>query len=56
MEPSVTTRPPPDTQLVRHGALFRLPADATDGWLCVHSNHRRGSKGLLMDGLMDRFR
>jgi hypothetical protein len=47
---------PPDTQLVRHGALFRLPADATDGWLCVHSNHRRGSKGLLMDGLMDRFR
>lgn len=47
---------PPDTQLVRHGALFRLPADSTDGWLCVHSNHRRGSKGLLMDGLTARFR
>jgi hypothetical protein len=45
-----------DSQNVMGAALFRLPRKASIGWLCVHVNHRRSCKGLLVDALTERFR
>lgn len=47
---------PEDTQLLRCGAVFRLPPSDTIGWLAVHVNNGRGIKGLLQKGIADRFR
>jgi hypothetical protein len=47
---------PDDTQLLKCGALFRLPREDETGWLAVHVAHGRGVKGLLEKGLQDRFR
>jgi hypothetical protein len=45
-----------DTHEVVGAALFRLPKNKKIGWLCVHVNHRRSSKGLLVDALEARFK
>jgi hypothetical protein len=47
---------PDDTQLLKCGALFRLPRADDMGWLAVHVAHGRGVKGLLEKGLLERFR
>lgn len=47
---------PEDTQLLRCGAVFRLPPAEATGWLAVHVNNGRGIKGLLQKGIVDRFR
>lgn len=45
-----------DSQNVKCGVLFRLPRASSLGWLCVHVNHGRSCKGLLVDALTERFR
>lgn len=47
---------PEDTQLLRCGALFRLPPADDIGWLAIHVAHGRGVKGLLEKGLLQQFR
>jgi hypothetical protein len=45
-----------DTQWVKCGALFRLPAAEHIGWLAIHVNNGRGVKGLLCGRLESDFR
>ncbi len=47
---------PDDTQRVRCGCLFVLPAAEETGWLAVHINNERHIKGLLEKGIQERFR
>jgi hypothetical protein len=47
---------PDDTQRVRCGSLFVLPAAEQTGWLAVHINNQRHIKGLLEKGTQERFR
>lgn len=45
-----------DTQRVRCAALLRLPKAAHTGWLAAHSNNGRAPKGLLEQGIQEKFR
>ena len=45
-----------DTQKVRCGCLFRLPATDDMGFLATHINNGRAIKGLLDKGIQARFR
>jgi hypothetical protein len=45
-----------DTELLRCGALFRLPPAGETGWLAAHINNQHGIKGLLDKELSARFR
>lgn len=45
-----------DTELVRCGALLRLPSVAEMGWLAAHINNSRAAKGLMEKGIQARFR
>lgn len=45
-----------DTQTVRCGCLFRLPAADDMGFLATHINNGRAIKGLLDKGLQAKFR
>jgi hypothetical protein len=45
-----------DSHEVVGAALFRLPRNASVGWLCVHVNNRRSCKALLADALEERFK
>jgi hypothetical protein len=45
-----------DTELVRCGALLRLPPAKETGWLAAHINNQHGIKGLLDKELSARFR
>ncbi len=47
---------PEDTQEIKCGSLFRLPAPDTVGWLAVHVNNGRSVKSLLHMELAKRFR
>jgi hypothetical protein len=46
---------PEHTQLLRCGGLFRLPPAQKLGWLAIHVNNGRGSKGLLEKGIREQF-
>jgi hypothetical protein len=45
-----------DMQRVRSAVLMQLPAEEKNGWMAVHNNNNRYVKGLLMQGLIARFR
>jgi hypothetical protein len=45
-----------DTELLRCGAVFRLPPAEETGWLAAHINNQHGIKGLLDKELSAQFR